>query len=329
MVMSFPPLQPISDFHSYASGDVTIDPSAAIAPGVLLQADPDSRIAIAAGACIGMGSVLHAHKGTLIVETGATLGAGVLIVGAVKIGANACVGSVTTILNRDVERGKVIPPGSLLGDESRQLSSESLVTDEVGVYSAATQASVNSAVARNAIANPPIPESAQTDRVAAYSAATQASVNSAVARNAIANPPISESARTDREITDSPAPQNSAAENEAISDREATPESAVKDVKDKAGTYSSATQASINSAVARNAIANASQSRINANATVTPVVDSPESTPSSDEVTPEKQTSESQDAAPAIVYGQQHLERLMGTLFPYQSRNPKNSQSLQ
>lgn len=328
MVMSFPPLQPISDFHSYASGDVTIDPSAAIAPGVLLQADPDSRIAIAAGACIGMGSVLHANQGTLIVETGATLGAGVLIVGAVKIGANACVGSVTTILNRDVERGNVIPPGSLLGDESRRLSSESLATDEVGVYSAATQASVNSAVARNAIANPPIPESAQTDKVAAYSAATQASVNSAVARNAIANPPISESARTDREITDRPAPQNSAAENEAISDWEATSESAVKDVKDKA-TYSSATQASINSAVARNAIANASQSRINASTTVTPVADSPESTPTSDEVTSQEEAPESKDAAPAIVYGQQHLERLMGTLFPYQSRNPQNSQSPQ
>ncbi len=93
-------VHPSNNFDTYISGEVTIDPSAAIAPGVLLQASPNSRIIIGAGACIGLGSILHAYEGTLEVEAGANLGAGVLVVGKGKIGANACIGSTTTILNR-------------------------------------------------------------------------------------------------------------------------------------------------------------------------------------------------------------------------------------
>ncbi len=116
------PLYPISNFESYISGEVTIDPTAAISPGVLLQATPNSKIIIAAGVCIGMGSVLHAHGGTLEIEAGATLGAGVLVVGQGKIGANACIGSATTILNCAIESGQVVAPGSLLGDTSRSVA---------------------------------------------------------------------------------------------------------------------------------------------------------------------------------------------------------------
>jgi len=60
---------------------VTIHPSAAIAPGVLLQADPESQIIIAAGVCVGMGTILHAHAGILEVSQEQNIGAGVLIVG--------------------------------------------------------------------------------------------------------------------------------------------------------------------------------------------------------------------------------------------------------
>ena len=120
--MYLSPLQPISNSDIYVSGNVTIHPSAAIAPGVLLQADPESQIVIAAGVCVGMGSILHAHQGLLEVESGANIGAGVLIVGKVKIGTNACIGSMTTILDSSVRWGEVVPPGSLIGDASRQAS---------------------------------------------------------------------------------------------------------------------------------------------------------------------------------------------------------------
>ncbi len=119
--MYLPSLHPISKSHFYVSGSVTIDPSAAIAPGVLLQADPESQIIIAAGACVGMGAVLHANQGIIEVEEGANIGTGVLIIGRVKIGTNACVGSMTTILNSSIERGELVPPGSLIGDASRQV----------------------------------------------------------------------------------------------------------------------------------------------------------------------------------------------------------------
>lgn len=119
--MSVSPLHLTSNFNSYMSGEVTIDPSAAIAAGVVLQADSNSRIIIAAGVCIGMGAILHARDGTLEIEVGANLGAGVLVVGKGKIGTNACIGSVTTIVNCSIEPGRVVPPGSLIGDTSRQV----------------------------------------------------------------------------------------------------------------------------------------------------------------------------------------------------------------
>ncbi|MFE1748873.1 hypothetical protein [Coleofasciculus sp. H7-2] len=120
--MHLPLLPPLSNSQVYVKGDVSIDDSAAIAPGAILQAAPDSKIIIAAGVCIGMGTILHAHQGTIEVETGAILGAGVLVVGKGKIGANACIGATTTILNSNVESWQIVPPGSLLGDNTRQIA---------------------------------------------------------------------------------------------------------------------------------------------------------------------------------------------------------------
>ncbi|WP_293094140.1 hypothetical protein [Moorena sp. SIO3I6] len=111
--------------HIYVEGNVSIDPSAVISAGVILRADRDSKITIAAGVCIGMGAILHAHKGTLEVESGASLGAGVLVVGKGKIGANASIGSLTTIWNHSVESLQVVPSASVLGDKGRPLPEES------------------------------------------------------------------------------------------------------------------------------------------------------------------------------------------------------------
>lgn len=117
-------LQPLRspELSTYLSGDVVIHRDAVIAPGVLMLADPGSRIIIGAGVCIGLGAILHAHGGDLTIEAGATLGAGVLIVGAGCIGANTCVGATTTVFNTSIDRGQLIPPASLLGDTSRQIS---------------------------------------------------------------------------------------------------------------------------------------------------------------------------------------------------------------
>jgi carbon dioxide concentrating mechanism protein CcmN len=112
--MYISPLQPISTSSACVSGDVTIDPSAAIALGVLIQADPNSKIIIAAGVCIGMGSIVHAQGGELEIAAGANLGAGVLILGQGKIGANSCIGSLTTVLNSSVADAQVVAPGSLI-----------------------------------------------------------------------------------------------------------------------------------------------------------------------------------------------------------------------
>jgi carbon dioxide concentrating mechanism protein CcmN len=124
--MYLPPLQAMHDPEIHVSGDVTIHPSAAIASGVLLQATPGSQIVIAAGVCIGMGAVLHSYEGTLAVQEGASLGAGVLMVGSGTIGANACVGASSTLLNCSVQPQALVPPGSMLGDRSRQIQLEPL-----------------------------------------------------------------------------------------------------------------------------------------------------------------------------------------------------------
>jgi carbon dioxide concentrating mechanism protein CcmN len=103
----------------HLSGNVSIDPTAAIAPGVLLQADPDSILTIGAGVCIGTGSIVHAAKGNLEIGAGVCLGRGVMIIGTGSIEQNACIGSGTTILDPQIEEGATIAPDSIVGDRSR------------------------------------------------------------------------------------------------------------------------------------------------------------------------------------------------------------------
>ena len=119
-----PLLQPpsINKSHFCVLGDVRIDDSAAIAPGVILQADTNFSLTIGAGVCIGMGTILHAHQGNLEIQMGAVLGAGVLVVGAVTIGANACIGSTTTIWNAHVDPEQIIIPGSVVGKIGREVA---------------------------------------------------------------------------------------------------------------------------------------------------------------------------------------------------------------
>ncbi len=117
--MRLPPVQIISNSEYFVSGDVTIHETAVIAPGVILQAAPHSQIIIGEGVCVGKGTVINAYGGNIDIEAGATLGAGVLIIGRTRIGQDACVGALTTILNTSIESLSLIPAGSLLGDTSR------------------------------------------------------------------------------------------------------------------------------------------------------------------------------------------------------------------
>jgi carbon dioxide concentrating mechanism protein CcmN len=71
-----------------------------------------------------MGAILHAHQGTLEVEAGANLAAGVLVVGKGKIGANACIGAIATIWNASIEPWQVVSAASVVGDKGRQLTEE-------------------------------------------------------------------------------------------------------------------------------------------------------------------------------------------------------------
>ena len=127
--MYLSPLQLSSNSQILMSGDVVVNEGAAIAPGVIMQAEPGSRISIAAGACIGLGVILHAREGTLSIEAGVILGAGVLVVGAGKIGANACIGAGTTLIDPCIDKMQIMPAGSLIGDTSRQASAEATAAE--------------------------------------------------------------------------------------------------------------------------------------------------------------------------------------------------------
>lgn len=117
-----PPPQPLLNKDIRISGEVEIHPTASLAPGVILQAAAESRIVIGADACVGMGVIISAFQGDIEVGSGAILGSGVLIIGASKIGNNACIGTSTTIFQADIEAMVVIEPGSIVGDVSRQVS---------------------------------------------------------------------------------------------------------------------------------------------------------------------------------------------------------------
>lgn len=119
-----PPPQPSINKDIRVSGDVEIHPTASLASGVILQAAPNQKIIIGADACIGMGAIINAAQGSIDIGSGAILGAGVLIIGASKVGNNCCIGTSSTIFQSDVAPMVVVEPGSILGDSSRQIEQE-------------------------------------------------------------------------------------------------------------------------------------------------------------------------------------------------------------
>lgn len=108
------PLEIVSHTHYYRGGDVVVDASAAIAPGVVLRAAFDGAIRIGPGACVGAGVVIQAKRGCVYIEAGVSLGTGVLIVGHGHVGKDACVGPSSTLINPAIASGTVIPPCALV-----------------------------------------------------------------------------------------------------------------------------------------------------------------------------------------------------------------------
>ena len=127
--MSLPPVPIEHNSEFFVSGNVTIHETAAIAAGVILQAAPHSQIILREGTCLGKGTVLNAYGGTIEIEPGAILGAGVLLVGRVTIGKDACIGATSTIFNSSVESMAMIPSGSLLGDHSRRWNADEILEE--------------------------------------------------------------------------------------------------------------------------------------------------------------------------------------------------------
>ena len=105
--------------HGYVYGDVNIAPGVAMAEGVLLGAEPGCRLVISAGVCLGADVVIRVSRGTLVIEPGANLGSGVLVVGTGRIGHHACIGANSTVINPNVEAHGVVAPKALLGDPTQ------------------------------------------------------------------------------------------------------------------------------------------------------------------------------------------------------------------
>lgn len=140
---------------SHIQGEVSLDPQAVVAPGVCLIANPGSRIQVGAGVCLGMGTILHAHGDGIVLETGVIVGAGVLLIGAVRVGAQTCIGSASTVYNAIIAAGQVVTPGSLLGETGRMTSE------------------VVSEVAPESILEPPVPSATEETIVVETTQAAQ------------------------------------------------------------------------------------------------------------------------------------------------------------
>ena len=112
----------VSHTHYCIVGDVTVDASAAIAPGVVLQALPGSRIIIGGNACLAGGVCVQSKAGLLTISPGATLGANVLIVGKGQVGANACISPGSTLIDPKIEDNALLPPNTLLGETPQNRS---------------------------------------------------------------------------------------------------------------------------------------------------------------------------------------------------------------
>lgn len=108
----------LSDDYHPPYGAVKVAQGSMIAATAILGAEPDGSLTIAPEVCLGSEVVIQARWGSLTIETGAIIGRGVLIIGRGSIGAGACIGSNSTLINPQIAACRVVPPETLLGDPS-------------------------------------------------------------------------------------------------------------------------------------------------------------------------------------------------------------------
>lgn len=130
--MESSPLHFVSHTHYYCGGDVVVDDSAAVAPGVVFRAAPSGSIRVGPGVCVGAGVVIQA-RGHVMIEAGVSLGTGVLIVGHGHVGKDACVGPSSTLVNPAIAANEIVPPCSLIDP---RVSASETVTPQNGASAA-------------------------------------------------------------------------------------------------------------------------------------------------------------------------------------------------
>ncbi len=302
--MHLPPLPSIINSHVIVTGDVSIDKSAAIAPGVILQADPDSRITIAAGVCIGMGAILHAHKGILEIDAGAILGAGVLVVGVGKIGANACIGAATTIWNSSVDSWQVLPAGSMVGETGRKIADNSPPpppeTPEIAPE--VKPANFETTTLTEEVKAPKLAAATSTEEVKA------ANLETATSTEEVKAPKLAAATSTEEVKAANLETATSNEEVKAVSDESVA-------VKEQEVAVATSEPAPAPTAFEDNGINGKSPTAIEQSATA------PTETPATPEVeVTQQQAPDSESISVGVtVYGQAHLNKLLLTLFPYKS----------
>lgn len=151
--LSQPP-RSLSDTHYCVVGDVTVDSTAVIAPGVVLQASSGSRIVIEKGVCLAGGVCLQSRQGILTVCAGASLGANVLIIGHGTVGMNACVSPSSTVINPQIEPSVIVPPCSVL-DKVASLPLTKQADQPIGTQGASGHAKPSDDDFTNTFVEPP------------------------------------------------------------------------------------------------------------------------------------------------------------------------------
>lgn len=106
----------------YICGDVVVEEGVAIAAGVMLIADPGSRLVVESGVCLGANTLLHARQGDLHVEANGVVGQDSLIIGHGRIGACSCVGSASTLLNPSLGPNQVVAANTYPGQPRPEVS---------------------------------------------------------------------------------------------------------------------------------------------------------------------------------------------------------------
>jgi carbon dioxide concentrating mechanism protein CcmN len=108
----------VNGTHYCVVGDVTIDATAAIAPGVVLQAPTGSRIVVGKSVCLAAGVCIQSRQGVLTIAAGASLGANVLVVGSGTVGTNACISAGSTLIDPAIAAESIVPPDSLINTQT-------------------------------------------------------------------------------------------------------------------------------------------------------------------------------------------------------------------